>query len=84
MQQDSGTQQGSYHIDSTTNNSDVLSFTAEEEMLFNTEGYNLYDPRYIAWLKVVHPEESCENFVSLIDHFPDVTSPDVIRCSSWR
>ena len=55
MQQDSGTQQGSYHIDSTTNNSDVLSFTAEEEMLFNTEGYYLYDPRYIAWLKVVHP-----------------------------
>ena len=81
MQQDSSTQEGSHHIDSTTNNSDVLSFTAEEELLFDTryaEGYNLYDPRYIAWLKVVHPEESCKNFVSLIDHFPDATSPEVV------
>ena len=42
----------------------------------------MYDPRYIAWLKVVHPEESCENFVSLIDHFPDATSPEVVPVSS--
>ena len=34
MQQDSGTQESSHH-ESTTNNSD-MSFTAEEEVLFNT------------------------------------------------
>ena len=84
MQQDRGAHESS-HNESTTNNSDIMSFTAEEEILFNTrytEGYNLYDPRYIAWLKVVHPEESCENFVSLIDHFPDATSPEVVPVSS--
>ena len=83
MQQDSGTQESSHH-ESTTDNSNIMSFTAEEEILFDTrytEGYNLYDLRYIAWLKV-HPEESCENFVSLIDHFPDATSPEVVPVSS--
>ena len=56
-----------------------MSFTPE--MLFNTryiEGYNLYDPRYIAWLKVSHPEEDFENFLSLSDHFPDATTPEAV------
>ena len=43
-----------------------------------TEGYNLYDPRYIVWVKVSHPEEGFKNFVSLIDHFPDATTPEAV------
>ena len=59
----------------------MCHFTPEEEILFKTiyiEGYNLYDPRYIAWLKVSHPEESFEIFLSLSDHFPDATTPEAV------
>ena len=51
------------------------SFTAEEEILYQTrytEGYDLHDPKYISWLKFYHPDENCETF-SLMECFPDAS-----------
>ena len=67
-----------------TKTSDIQSFTSEEEILFNTrynEGYNLYDPRYIAWIKVNHPEENCASFMKIIDYFPEATTPEALPVS---
>ena len=53
------------------------SFTAEEEILYNTryaEGYNVYDPKYISWLKINHPDENYGTFLPLIEHFPEEVS----------
>jgi len=56
-----------------------VSFTAEEELKYSTrfaEGYNLYDPKYVAWLKVSHPEEDFSRFLSLSEYFPDAVTSD--------
>ena len=48
----------------------VFSFTPEENDKYNTrftEGYNLYDRKYVAWLKANHPEEDCSNFLPLAE-----------------
>ena len=71
----------------TKNSIDVASFTAdhEEEILFRkryTKGYDLHDARYIAWLKVNHPNENCDKFSSLIDHFSHAATPDAVPISS--
>ena len=50
------------HTLSNTDNqsSGQLSFSVEEEMCFSIgyeEGYDLYDEKYEAWLKIHHPED---------------------------
>ena len=60
------------------------SFTAEEEILYNTryaEGYNVHDPKYISWLTINHPDENYDTFLPLIEHFPDAKVPEVISVS---
>ena len=61
------------------------SFTAEDEMLYerrHSEGYDLYDPKYISWLKIKYSNEDCERFESLIDHFPDASLLEEMSVSS--
>jgi len=82
MQQGSSTTENSQIDNSITNNGDTTTFTTEE--LFNTrytEGYNLHDSRYIAWLRINHSEKDHERFLPLIDYFPEVTTPDGIPVS---
>ena len=60
------------------------SFTAEEEILYNTryaEGYNVHDPKYISWLNINHPDENYGTFLPLIEHFPDSDVPEEIPVS---
>ena len=62
----------------------VESFTAEEEVLYNTryaEGYNVHDPKYVAWLRINHPDTDFDSFVSLIEHFPDANLPEKVLVS---
>ena len=62
----------------------VESFTAEEEVLYNTryaEGYNVHDPKYVAWLRINHPDTDFDLFVSLIEHFPDANLPEKVLVS---
>ena len=40
------------------------------------KGYNLYDPKYVAWLKVNYPEEDSSHFLSLSECFPDTVTAD--------
>ena len=59
------------------------AFTAEE-LKFVTqfaEGYNLRDPRYIAWLEANHPEEDSSNSFPLAEYFPDDITPDALCLS---
>ena len=38
-------------------------------------GYDFYDAKYIAWLKINHPEVDLTIYsTSLLDHFPDVSA----------
>jgi len=61
----------------------IFSFTPEENDKYSTrfaEGYDLYDPKYVARLKANHPEEDC-SFLPLAEYFPDAVSPDVLSVS---
>jgi len=57
--------------ENTCSGSTDILFTAEEEALFSVhyrEGYNLYDIRFTAWLKVHHPEVEFDNSLPLVDY----------------
>ena len=60
------------------------SFTAEEEILYQTqysEGYDLHDPKYISWVRINHPDENCEGFSTLMKCFQDASIPEEIPVS---
>ena len=42
-------------------------FTAEEEIVFKQqfEGFDIFDERYSAWLKVNHPQSTCDSYPHL-------------------
>ena len=45
-------------------NADVTSFSREEQIKFAQrfeEGYDLYDPRYVEWLSIYHPDSTSNN-----------------------
>jgi len=47
----------------------LIDFTAEEEKKFEwrfEEGYNLYDPKYLSWLKINHPETTLQPSFSFL------------------
>ena len=70
--------------ESSGNIAAVESFTSEKEILYTTrynERYNLYDPRYFAWLRTNHPDSDFDSFVRLIDHFPDASLPEEVSIS---
>ena len=74
-----GTRDNSQLEEDTDSASVSFTFTAEEELKYSTrfaKGYNLYDPKYVAWLKVNHPEEDSTHFLSLSECFPDAVTPD--------
>jgi len=55
------------------------SFTDKEQQLYERryeEGFNLYDAKYIAWLKINHPDADLTT--SLLDHFTDVSVLDPV------
>ena len=54
------------------------TFTPEEKARFAiqyNEGYDILDARYLSWLQLNHPNESCQE---IIDYFPDVNPLDAI------
>ena len=84
-----GTSENSQLEEDTDQPSVSFMFTAEEKLKYSTrfaEGYNLYDSKYVAWLKVNHPEEDSSHFLSLSEYFPDAITPDELSviepCSS--
>ena len=71
--------------DSNTEDTVCESFTAEDEIHYerrHSEGYDLYDPKYISWLKIKYPNEDCERFKSLIEHFPDASVLEEVTVTS--
>jgi len=53
-------------LEETTNSTSItFSFTPEEDHKYNTrfsEGYNLYGPKYVTWLKANHPKKTAVMF----------------------
>ena len=48
-------------------------FSPEKDALFARryeEGYNLYDARYVSWIRVTHPDNNSQELLSF---FPDVS-----------
>ena len=79
---------GNHHASTeSSGNAEVVpveSFTAEEEVLYTTrytEGYNVNDPKYVAWLRINHPDSDFDSFVPLIDYFPDADLPEEVSVS---
>ena len=71
--------------DGNTEDAVCESFTAEDEIHYerrHSEGYDLYDPKYIFWLKIKYSNEDCERFKSLIEHFPDVSVLEEVLVTS--
>ena len=84
-QQESSTTETPQDNECTRSGSIDISFTDEEEKLFMVryrEGYDLYDTRYTAWLKVHHPEVEFDTSLSLVDHFPDAVTPEALSITS--
>ena len=84
MEDSTDNDQASTESSSNIEDAAVESFTSEEEILYTTrynEGYNVYDPRYVAWLRTNHPDSDFDSFVPLIDHFPDASVPEEVSIS---